>query len=343
VRLQLATQTTHVFLIGKTSDQGQVEHMFSREAVCCAADLLRNASEGERTELGAPCWIHALGPVATTPCERNECCNKWVVATEEGVLNVKFYAFVDEVVAKQYFDGVGSTGVLPLPARVLFDPKRKEVARAGKNPASFATILSTFACPTDEVILDGRWIVGAEHGAGNIKFYSHETEELARQFSDNGFLSHVSRTLFSPQGEVLSRYGWNALANNSVIRKLARAILPEATEQSQQTMDDVPDPDVGQPGSSQVQSLQTGIDGAAASDASSAQPDTSSDSRQPEFRLSESPGIPRGDDNPLQHDTSPCSPGLDTGSRTSDQGSRTGYPSNSLQHNTAVQSHLLDM
>ena len=57
--------------------------------------------------------------------------------------------------------------------------------------------------------MDGRWIVGAEHGPRNVKYYYLSTEALGRQFVEKGFFIHVARILFNPQGVEMCRAGWN--------------------------------------------------------------------------------------------------------------------------------------
>lgn len=221
--------TTHVFLVGKESDQGLVEHVFSKECVGCLARMLVDAAEGleimplEIEEAEIPGWRRSLGHVVATSRERYECLGKWTVATEEGLDNVKFYPFEDEVSAKQYFEGWGGSSACQLVSRILFDPQGYEVRRAGANKFAFPTILQYFSCPTSSASLDGRWIVGAELGVGNVKYYHFAIEALARHFLANGF-NVASRVLFCPQGLEVCRVGLNALAQTSVVRALEESV-----------------------------------------------------------------------------------------------------------------------
>lgn len=59
---------------------------------------------------------------------------KWLLGSEEGIGNVKFYMFQTSEEASVEFDSMFVT------SRILFNPERQEVARKGWNPCSFSTI-----------------------------------------------------------------------------------------------------------------------------------------------------------------------------------------------------------
>ena len=61
-----------------------------------------------------------------------------------------------------------------------------QIGRSVAGVGSFASIHCAFVSGTSEVIIDGRWIVGAEHGPRNVKYYYLRTEALGRQFVEKG-------------------------------------------------------------------------------------------------------------------------------------------------------------
>jgi len=218
VRLNIPGATTHVFLIGKRSDQSELEHCFSRACVgqlasmLAKSDELGDALEGIFPEL--PCWMRTLD---VRESSRRECEGRWVVATEEGLGMVALYAFAEEVEANFYFDSMGAT------ARILFDPKRQEMRYGGANLASFSTIRAVFERSPYEPSSEGRWTVATEEGSGNVQLYTYASaSEAMSSFQTRS----SSRILFNPLGVEMRCRGWNRLALSTIRRTFAREALP---------------------------------------------------------------------------------------------------------------------
>merc|ERR1712203_97766 len=72
----------------------------------------------------------------------DSCVNRWIIVTEEGMRNFKFYAFKREVDARYCFDeGFDKLGAI---SRVLFNPLGSEECRAGANLLAFKSICQAF-------------------------------------------------------------------------------------------------------------------------------------------------------------------------------------------------------
>jgi len=211
--------TVHMFLTGKKKEQGELEHCMSVECITFLAEMLAKAEEGGGFDIAAPDWVSILEAPTSMwthkASDQCECSGNWVVATEEGVDNVKFYRFDDEKQAKHFFDAGGSI------SRILFNPLSVEENHAGANCASFPTIRRAFTPGALMVgvkpLSEQHWIIGAEHGTGNVKFYYKETEALALHFFKKGFQLEA-RILFDPQGKEIKRGGVNLLAQRSVAK-----------------------------------------------------------------------------------------------------------------------------
>jgi len=207
----------HVFLIAKAAEQGELEHIYSRECVDCLADLFvgcDGAGGGRPPMPLAPCWKRTLDVKA---CSREECLERWVVATEEGIGVVMFYPFATEIEATFHFNSLATT------SRVLFDPERNERQRYGANIGAFSTIRKLFASPlTNLASSRGMWMLVTEEGIGNVKFYSYDAEEQAREaFASFGA---TSRILFDPQHVEVQRGGWNRPAHSTIVATFRREV-----------------------------------------------------------------------------------------------------------------------
>merc|ERR1740116_151754 len=158
--------TVHMFLTGKKKDQGELEHCFSLECIKHLADMLGKAAEGGSIDIASPMWVSIMEVTRPLWTRRAsdwcDCQGNWVVATEEGVGNVKFYVFEEEKQAKHFFDSRGSV------SRILVNPFCVEENHAGANWAAFPTIRRAIAPTTNEVGVKPAkghlWIIGAEHG-----------------------------------------------------------------------------------------------------------------------------------------------------------------------------------
>lgn len=229
VRLHSPGATTHVFLLGKDIEQNIVEHAMSKECISHIGNAFLKAVSGAEIVLEAPCWISSYAHESPLPCEKSVCFGKWTVATEEGTDNVKFYAFDQQREAEVYFEGLGRGSAFSLQSRILFDPEANEVSRAGMNSGSFPTIHKSFA-PSDSCPSDDCWIVGAERGMFNVRWYYFESETLARSFVAKGFHCEA-RILFAPDGSEVLRMGWNSLAQNTVARAYLKSFPKCAARQ----------------------------------------------------------------------------------------------------------------
>jgi len=215
--------TVHMFLTGKKKDQGELEHCFSLECIKHLADMLGKAAEGGSIDIAAPMWVSIMEVTRPLWTRRAsdwcDCQGNWVVATEEGVGNVKFYVFEEEKQAKHFFDSRGSV------SRILVNPFCVEENHAGANWAAFPTIRRAIAPTTNEVGVKPAkghlWIIGAEHGIGNVKFYYRESEALALDLFKRGFAVEA-RILFHPQGHEIKRSGVNEFAQRSVAEAFKR-------------------------------------------------------------------------------------------------------------------------
>jgi len=214
VRLNFRGAAVHVFLIAKAAEQGELEHLYARECVECLAELFvgcDGAGGGQPPMPSPPCWMHTLD---VKSCSREDCLGKWVVATEEGIGNVRFYPFASEVEARFHFSSLVST------SRVLFDPDRNEHQRDGANIGAFSTIRNRFALPLTNP--GGTWMLVTEEGTGNVKFYSYDAEEQARE-AFAGF-GATSRILFDPQHVEVQRGGWNLPAHGTIVATFRREV-----------------------------------------------------------------------------------------------------------------------
>jgi hypothetical protein len=216
VRLQFRGAAVHVFLIAKAAEQGELEHLYSRECVERLAELLvgcDGAGGGQPPMPSAPCWMRTLEVKA---CSREDCLGRWVVATEEGIGVVRLYSFASEVEATFHFKSLAAT------SRVLFDPDRNERQRDGANIGAFSTIRKRFASLMSLASTTGTWMLVTEEGTGNVKFYSYDTEEQARE-AFAGF-GATSRILFDPQHVELQRGGWNPAAHGTIVATFMRDV-----------------------------------------------------------------------------------------------------------------------
>jgi len=210
VRLQFRGAAVHVFLIAKTAEQGELEHLYSLECVERLAELFvgcDGAGGGQPPPPSFPCWMRTLEVKAGS---REDCLGRWVVATEEGIGAVRLYPFATEVEAIFHFKSLAAT------SRVLFDPDRNERQRDGANIGAFSTIRKRFASPlTSPASTTGTWMLVTEEGTGNVKFYSYDAEERARK-AFAGF-GATSRILFDPQHVEVQRGGWNRPAHGTIV------------------------------------------------------------------------------------------------------------------------------
>jgi len=168
VKLQLPKATVHVFLLGKESDQSQLERVFSQD---CVKDLCKLVAEGQdlsQTGAWSP-WLYEKRPplwhktVDGRACSPKECKGKWSVATEEGIGNVICYTFPSPDQARFFFNSFLTT------SRILFDEKQNEQGKAGANLASFSTIRRKF--------LDGCQGIGMDACTSSVRnVYSVEVE-----------------------------------------------------------------------------------------------------------------------------------------------------------------------
>mmetsp|Transcript_2091 Transcript_2091/g.3651 ORF Transcript_2091/g.3651 Transcript_2091/m.3651 type:complete len:121 (+) Transcript_2091:370-732(+) len=109
-------------------------------------------------------------------------------------------------------------------SRIVVGPDGIECGRAGANVAAFPTIHKKLprqaAAPTLD---DCSWIVGAEHGVGNIVWYHLSSKELADRFMSSGF--HLeARIMFGPDGSEIKRAGWNFCAKTTIANAMKRHI-----------------------------------------------------------------------------------------------------------------------
>lgn len=210
--------TVHVFLTGKKKDQTVLEHYLSKDCIAFLASWIAKTSEGNAPLITAPSWEHGISPIHPENTSRDACRGRWVVATEEGIDHVKFYAFDDEANAKYCFDKFSGT------TRILYTPSGREDASSGANLGAFKTIRRAFS-PTLEEAFSGelQWIIAAEHGIGNVKFYAYATEELAMEFFKTGFFIEA-RILYDLQGREVLRAGINAFAHRSISRSFQKQL-----------------------------------------------------------------------------------------------------------------------
>ncbi|DBA02398.1 TPA: hypothetical protein N0F65_007217 [Lagenidium giganteum] len=102
----------------------------------------------------------------------------WVIATEEGVNNVRVCRYENETAALAAFDRIWC-------CRVLYDPTDEEVKSAGVNGSATCTIRRVmarhyFACSNHRVNSSANWLVATEEGIGNVCYYPCKSEREAR-------------------------------------------------------------------------------------------------------------------------------------------------------------------
>lgn len=103
--------------------------------------------------------------------------------------------------------------------RVLFNPQAKEVGARGQG-YSRCSLRRAYHARETMSEMKGRWLVAAEQGLGNIRFYTFSTMEDALDFAQCAF-SIEARICVDPQGKEVRRSGINALAHQTVLRALA--------------------------------------------------------------------------------------------------------------------------
>lgn len=215
VRLPRAPKNIHTFTIAKAIEQGELEHVFAQDCVKFLAKLL---TQDTPVSLQAPCWIRLVEMPMAQDTTSNKCAGAWAVASRTGFGPVKFFSLTSEEEAKCFFDALSGT-------RVMFNPQAGEVAARGPHDAR-RTVRRAYYTRGAASELKGRWLVAAELGFGNIKFYTFATMEDALGFTDCAF-SIEARICVDPQGKEVRRSGINALAHQTVLRALAAVNLSE--------------------------------------------------------------------------------------------------------------------
>jgi hypothetical protein len=204
---------SHVFLIGKKEAQYALEHCLARRCIAQLIEMLRTNEDGRRNHVEAPCWQESVVPPQPVASALSFCSGRWVIATEEGCGNFKFYPFENEIQAYYCFDTWHKC------ARILFNPSKVEMGR--KGACAFRSIRRAFFSASDEGIVQTSWTVGAEHGIRNARFYPFETEEHARTFFKEGFLLHA-RVLFDPTGKEVEKAGLNYRAQRFLVQEFRK-------------------------------------------------------------------------------------------------------------------------
>eukprot|EP00931_Biecheleriopsis_adriatica_P113943 TRINITY_DN8926_c0_g1_i1.p1 TRINITY_DN8926_c0_g1~~TRINITY_DN8926_c0_g1_i1.p1 ORF type:complete len:320 (+),score=35.04 TRINITY_DN8926_c0_g1_i1:107-1066(+) len=134
---------------------------------------------------------------------------RWMVVTEEGDGNVKFYKFDHEKNARKYFEGLKVT-------RILYDATHLELEWGGPNLLARNTIRAHVARATSMV--KGSWMVVTEEGIGDVKFYKFDHEKDARNYFEG---LKVTRILYDATHLEREWGGPNHLARNTIRAKVS--------------------------------------------------------------------------------------------------------------------------